>query len=699
MTRVRVNVTEEFLERAISNPRQGLIELIDNALDADAANVDVRYTRDGLGAITIIEVLDDGDGMSHARAVHAFGNLGDSWKREERRTPGGRRRRGHKGHGRWSAFALGDDVTWVSTTLDARLPTENESREARPSTGPASSAPSATSSAVVRGSREALDEFDIEPTEPSSSRPGTVVTVRNVSLKAQRVEGATSLLTRTYAAALARQPSLNMTVDGVTLDPTTVMRTDERLPVPVETAAENDAETSPETSPETSAKTQAAAQTERAILRFVEWSPEIPKVRPALVLADADGESLYDYTDQLPRGVWPYTAYLHWSGFRRNSALLSSPLMWPDDVRQVVEVAVSVLAERVARSAAASRAATLQNWRDEGSYPYTTTPEGPLEEAERDLFDEVALTAAPSILGNDLQGRRLSLRLIRLALTRDPAHLADVLQQVLTLDSEQLAKLHALLQRTTLPALVQSGQQIVHRLDLLDGLVELTGEPDVAPTVLERKQLHEIVAKEPWIFGEAYSTAVSDRGLTQVLKAHRRLLGEDRLLLDDLADPVAEAPAQVGTSRGRIDLMLSRVSGVSAGRRHHLIVELKRPSVVLGAAEVSQLEQYAFEIRSDSRFHDEAVTWEFLLIGTSLDRFAESKAAEYAAQTDARHRYSITTWDRLIRQRRQEMTFVRDALEVTSTRRSGIDALRVAHPESLPSHLQPATLSASNRSA
>src|ERR1051326_7164490 len=100
----------------------------------------------------------------------------------------------------------------------------------------------------------------------------------------------------------------------------------------------------------------------------------------------------------------------------------------------------------------------------------------------------------------------------------------------------------------------------------------------------ERTQLHKIIADNTWIFGEEFNLSVSDRSLTEVLRQHKKIIGED-IVIDE---PVKH----VSKSRGIVDLMLSR-----ALRRHrsdeldHLVVELKAPKVKIGKKEITQVEE------------------------------------------------------------------------------------------------------------
>src|SRR5215213_6603851 len=109
MTKLTVKVGGTHLESLIKKPFQGIAEMLWNGLDADAGVVAVNVTRNDWGAIESVEIQDDGTGMTKSQAELSFGSLGDSWKASAVRSPGkGRVLHGREGHGRWSAFSIGD---------------------------------------------------------------------------------------------------------------------------------------------------------------------------------------------------------------------------------------------------------------------------------------------------------------------------------------------------------------------------------------------------------------------------------------------------------------------------------------------------------------------------------------------------------------------------------------------------------------
>src|SRR5262245_36444860 len=116
MQTVKVEAQPDYLVRLAnsSSAMAAIAELIWNALDADARDVDVSVRRNDLGGVDRIEVSDNGRGFDSMTAAEVFQRLGGSRKAHRRATEDGRLLHGKQGRGRFRAFALGGKVTWTS---------------------------------------------------------------------------------------------------------------------------------------------------------------------------------------------------------------------------------------------------------------------------------------------------------------------------------------------------------------------------------------------------------------------------------------------------------------------------------------------------------------------------------------------------------------------------------------------------------
>src|SRR5205814_9466335 len=90
-------------------------EMIWNALDAEANQVEVEIQTNDIGGVERVIVRDDGHGMPAASCGSYFGDLGGSWKATARVSPNLHRTlHGRSGQGRLRAYALGQHVRWTT---------------------------------------------------------------------------------------------------------------------------------------------------------------------------------------------------------------------------------------------------------------------------------------------------------------------------------------------------------------------------------------------------------------------------------------------------------------------------------------------------------------------------------------------------------------------------------------------------------
>src|SRR4051812_21191092 len=111
--RYPVNIHPRHIEHMSTPLLTGVMELIWNAIDADAKNVRVLLKDNGLGGISEIEVIDDGHGIDLQTAQEGFLSLGYSWKAGGARSKTlGRPLHGKAGEGRFKLFRHGGFVRW-----------------------------------------------------------------------------------------------------------------------------------------------------------------------------------------------------------------------------------------------------------------------------------------------------------------------------------------------------------------------------------------------------------------------------------------------------------------------------------------------------------------------------------------------------------------------------------------------------------
>jgi hypothetical protein len=493
---------------------------------------------------------------------------------------------------------------------------------------------------VVTGSLDSSEFTVSDPEDLATGSTGTVVRITRPREYAHRIlgdEAPTWLVTR-FAVYLVNYPSLSIAFDGQSLDPKLILQSQTEIAIDEALGGDHGA----------------------PLLRILEWKPEVKTITPSLMLCDGDGVALHEITDGIDKGSGVrFTAYLIWPGFTEhaNELLLGDlghPVLGP-----IIDAARVAIREFLDARLSERRAEQIEQWKADRVYPYTQPPQSPTEVQERQVFDVVAVAAA-SAVAKEPRAAKLSLRLIKEALAQPPGALHRVLKEVLNLTPDQLADFDRLLDRTTLASVIYMSKTVTDRLDFLQDLEGMLFDKGKKEKLLERTQLHRILANSrTWVFGEQYALAVDDLGLTKMLEAHYELLGIEEPVVDPVTD--TEGHTRI------VDLMLSKAS-LFADRREHLVIELKRPSVTLTLTELNQITNYAVAVSSDARFTANNVAWEFWLVGDDMDEVV----SQLVNKTDeppgfytghGSYRIWVKRWAEVLEENRQRLHFYRDHLQ------------------------------------
>jgi len=638
MVRVRLETSREHVAELarLRDPVGAVEELLWNALDADGGCVVVSLERNDLGGVDRVQIQDDGCGMSAEQCEEYFRPIGSSWKKRAKGTPvRNRALHGKNGRGRVRAFALGSFVRWTSV----------------------SETPQGRRQLVIEADRQSMDEFDIGEPEPTDEPTGTLFEAfGSDELDGLGDERARSSLTTTFATYLEKYPDVRIEYDGRALDPAAeqLHAVDYALDVPF------------------------SGSGGPAKLRVVEWRRPVPR---ALFLCDAEGMSRAQLKPGIQAPGFQFTAHLSWGGFDDVDPEELAFTDWATEgpLTEMLAAAREQLRAHFRARVDERRREQVAGWQRDGIYPYSADPADERERAERETFDAVATTVfrhLPKSKGT----RRTTFALLRSVLAHEPSDVLRIADELFALSKQEREELNRLLERTSLSALIKASTAVADRIDFLAALEHLVFAPEAKPRVKERDELHRILEDSCWVFGEEYALHVSDRTLNEVLVQHCRLLGRD-----------APAPGPVlreDGRPGRVDLMLSRAARHRKGERHHLVVELKRPGLVLGMAEFGQINSYAEAVMSDDRFRDPTVTWDFWLVGNAVDNTLRQLAHQTdrvpgCAVSTPGFRIMVKTWGEIIEDCQERLRFHSEQLEYQSSNEHAMDYLVRNHGDAV----------------
>jgi histidine kinase/DNA gyrase B/HSP90-like ATPase len=651
MKRINVEVQPDHLQSIanVKRPLAAVAELIWNGLDADANEVRVDLFRNNLDGLTRVFVQDNGAGLPYAQSETAFQNLGGSWKKNATRTPGGRLLHGQLGRGRFKAFGIGSSVLWHSKYRDNGVVHEF----------------------TISGSSGNLDEFEIsDPSKTTDTTSGMSVDVSvHKNYTSLLDEKARDELAEEFALYLLQYPNVKIIYDGKTIDPNLL----------IDHVADYDL--GDVALPDGTKIT--------ATLTAIEWKRTTDR---ALYLCDESGVTLHKMNVGIQAPGFEFTAYLKSSYIRGLDASGGLFLEAVDPgLNALVEASRKQLREHFRRRAAEQTTGIVEEWKREHIYPYEGEPKSVIETAERQVFDVVALNVnsyLPDFETANKNSKKLSLQLIRHALERDPGELQLILDDVLSLPAEKRKELAELLQKTTLASIISASKIVADRLNFIRGLETLVFEKESKEALLERRQLHRILASETWIFGEQFHIAVDDESLDEVLAKHLELLGRE--MADDTA--VLDEHGKVCI----VDLMLSkRIPLPNPEHRQHLIVELKRPTQDIDLRVQNQVIKYAKAISKDERFRDTRTEWHLWAVSNDIEDSVRDLAnqkdrpAGLLFQSPEGNVYVwAKTWGQIVQECKGRLEFFQSRLQYQADRASGLEYLRVTHDKYLPKTLK-----------
>ena len=641
-----VLVAADDLVARIAHERDAIravVELVWNAIDAEASQVTVELQRNAADGIDEVRVVDDGHGISSDEVLGTFGRIGGSWKKPSEKSKNGLRRlHGKLGEGRLRAFALGSAVTWTSVSDDTAGTRQQ---------------------VTISGNRKNRDRFRWDAAPSAASYTGTSVIATNEdqqSLSALDGDDVHATLRSHFAPVLLNDPSLKITYDGSAMDPARAVKYDTEIEFLFGDADEQTAK-----------------------VRIIEW--ESGKHRAVYFGQDGDHFPFEESGSQV-ESQFTFSAYVTWAGLGTDElAVIGLGDMAPDPVGQLWKTARSIIRDHFNARRRERRREQVEKWKVTGIYPYADDPTSEAEKAERAVFDAVSGTLV-SHISTTKKDAKLTLALLRDAIRHDPDKLTTILHEVVSLTDADRDTLTRLLSETTLSAIIRSANLVANRHKFLAGLEHLLFDPTDASKVGERDHLHKILEHELWIFGEAYHLMNSEKGLTQLARTHLKL---EHLPTSTLA-PVTRWDA----SSGRVDLHLA-VQFKEHDRIRHLVVELKAPGVTVSQTELNQVEGYANAIRTNAAFATAKSSWDFILVSTDFDDLVDDRI--HAEHTDTGQflapapkagrpqvRAFVRRWRDVIDENRRRLEFVTSALEHDPSIAEGMEYVQHEYRDLLP---------------
>jgi uncharacterized small protein (DUF1192 family) len=610
------------------DPIKAISEFVWNALDADATEISVNLLRNALGGLVAIAISDNGIGIARTRAEHDFESLGESWKLKAHRTPNlNRAIHGKEGKGRLRFYSLAQRARWKTVYAE-------QERRYR---------------LTIEINADSLATSSVSEPEPAPDDTPLGTGVELSPLKHTfdwlTSEEARAEFNATFAPYVLQYPGTVIFYDGHPVEPQkTIDRSHQFVTQPIICPGRVVKDLS---------------------LKVIEWKARIGSRK--IYFGGESGVVLGSLPANVTAPGFDFSAYAYSPFFQEvaDAHLLDIDDLTDPDFARVLEYVRDQLTDYFRVRQAERSGELIEDLKAAGVYPYEGDPRDEVERRERQVFD-IATHAVASYSADfkkaDNPLKKITLSLLREALSRNPESISRILRAVFHLPKGRQDEFSQLLEKTELGNIISAASLVADRIVALKVLGQMVFDPKHRQTVKERGEFDSLIRDNTWVFGESFHLTMAEVGLTRIM--HR------------VAEELASKRRKGATARkpdgkvGRIDTLMGRlVPHADPNHREFLLVELKRPSISVGRKELDQLEDYVNAILAQPDFVNTSTTWNFYLVsGTYGDvvkeRITQKDRPVGLFLEKPNHKVWVKSWAELIRDCESRLQFVQDKLKI-----------------------------------
>jgi len=546
---------------AAGDPVEAIEELIYNALDASATRIDIFIKRNILDSVEEVIVADNGEGFFIPQGEKSsFLQLGISDKKFGSTNKLKRLVHGKKGEGRFKAFALGKRVEWHSKELSHK--------------------------SIITMDLERPFEVIVKPVssiEAIKTRTGTLVKVY-VDGKLTNLPNDTVLKERLEKYFLTviedKHVEIYLNNDILSVEPYLIAQDEKELLSPINGVS----------------------------VRTILWKT-IEESNNKCFWCDKDGNTLLE--DKLTETIKKTNYSIYIKGNEIEKAYHEDRLrLWSLDkeLDSIKRQATDIAEEFIITQDKLLARDIIRVLQEEDLYPYADSDKlTKTERCVKEVYDRVLIKlneVKPAVFKLRKTKKKAVIDTLKLILEKDPENFLTILRSLLQLSPEEGQKLAELLDKIPLTGIIKAAELIVDRLSFIRVLKDLV-YGDLKKHLKERSQLHKIIEKETWIFGERYRLARSDQSFNTIIKTIR-----SQRIKGFVGNDVVEGGQRIP------DLFFTQKYCCAGEKPYALIVELKRPSVKIGKAEIQQIKDYYDIIRERQEFSDWRI--DFIIVSSEF---------------------------------------------------------------------------------
>lgn len=612
---IETKLTGEHLKRAGNvSPSDALNEIIWNSLDADANFIHIKILKESEidpQNITGISVEDDGGGLNYTNIDNALGEYGKSTKTDATKTLSGRPLHGKLGEGRYTYFSIGNSVSWITKFLDGHKVFKSK--------------------IIFTKTNRVI----VESPAPTQEETGMIVIVDEIADSAaiyfSNDNKVKSNIIKEFAPYLFGYPQIKISLNDENISFSDAIRFKE------------------------SYKKVSSDSFEIIVINWNEL-----KSGELFIL----GEGRTTLSSQIMKKIPDnYSVYICSSFFDEIKTKGELDIVELNDKWSEIEMMIDEsLSEFQSIHNIDSNKQFIDGLIESGVYPFNEIPDTIEEKTNKKIFDVVAVAindVSPKINTANKETRKLTYSLIKSAIEEKPASLIKILTEVYKLTPEQQDTFAELLKNISLSSMISAINEIKDRLSFIEEIERIVYS-EAGKYVKERTEFQPLLLSQIWLFGEKYRYGADDTNIRNILKEHIKMLG-----LQDIY--ITEEDKQ-NTDFNKIpDILLWKTVCFGEESYDSLVVELKKPTVVIGESELSQIKHYRETIVSDPRFTTGKHKWKFMLIGKDINPYVkkEIETSRNKQFEDEDSIIVVTTWASLLDNARLRYNYFKEKLNLS----------------------------------
>lgn len=597
--------------------REAICELIWNGFDANASLINIVFKPNNIDYINEIQIIDNGTGIPFSTLHQTFGSFLDSVKRESFSRSS--YIRGKKGKGRFSFMALAMQAVWSTTFFDEQ------------------SKKMLDYDIIINAANKDIYK-DSNRRISKRNKTGTIVTLSNlfgVSGYSFSCSAFLSYLKNEFGwfLLLNRSKDFKLCLNDSPVEYDDIIADNEVFHRII-------------------TDTQNIEYTFR--ITYVRWYEKIGDKFYYYFLNTAQKELFKQLTSFNNNAIGFYhSVYVESSffdDFTPSDGVNAERLFGANLNSRVFKVLIKELQQIVAdkqKSFVRSKGADklIEHFDRKGVLPKYRNNKYE-QEKRKDLMaviKEIYCIQPKIFKGLNETQERTSVAFINLLLESDEReHILSILDDIVNLTREERENLAILLGKTSLNRITRTINLIENRFVTIELLKRMVF--DLKQFTTERDHIQHAIAENYWLFGEQFHLVTAN-------ESFEKLLSKYLYILDGEGSGKMNAMTMKDREKNRRpDVFICRQRSIpdpfyqEEELEENIMVELKRPAVVIGKQQLRQIEDYMDFVSRQDAFNSQMRQWKFFVVSNRVDAYILKQYEEFKNRGK---RFLVKSWGNL----------------------------------------------------